>query len=172
MPNPQAAQPDNTALLTPQDLATLRQTLQLARTTREQGMHPFAAIVVNAQGQIIAQAGNQSLPPAGDPTRHAEIVVAGRAAQLLTLAQLKQCTLFSNAEPCAMCAGAIYWTGIGRVVYGISEAHLLTITGHHTENPTLALPCRQVFASGQRKITVIGPCLIAEAAAVHEGFWS
>lgn len=158
-------------ILTEQDAAFLRQTFTLATYTRQQGLHPFAAIVVNEQGEIVAQAGNNSLPPTGDPTRHAEIVAAGMAAQKLTLAQMKKCTLYTNAEPCAMCAGAIYWAGIGKVVYGISETRLLQITGDHPENPTMSLPCRHVFASGQRSIEVIGPCLEQEAAAVHDGFW-
>ena len=70
-----------------------------------------------------------------------------------------------------MCAAGIYWTGIGRVVYGLSEARLLELTGNHPENPTLSLPCREVFARGQRHIEVIGPALEEEAAAAHAGFW-
>lgn len=158
-------------ILSAQDAGFLRQSFALAAQTRHQGMHPFAAIVVDEHGEVVAQAGNNSLPPTGDPTRHAEIVAAGMAAKTLTLAQMKKCTLYTNAEPCAMCAGAIYWSGLGKVVYGISETRLLQITGDHPENPTMSLPCRQVFASGQRNIQVIGPCLQQEAAVVHDGFW-
>ena len=100
-----------------------------------------------------------------------ELVAAARAARLLTPAQLARCTLYSSAEPCAMCAGAIYWCGIGRVVYALSEHRLLTLTGDHPENPTFALPCREVFARGQRRIEVVGPCLEDDAAAAHAGFW-
>jgi tRNA(Arg) A34 adenosine deaminase TadA len=71
-----------------------------------------------------------------------------------------------------MCAGAIYWAGIGRVVFGLSERSLKTITGDHTENPTLDLPCRMVFAAGQRPTEVAGPLLEDEAAALHEDFWN
>ena len=81
-------------------------------------------------------------------------------------------TLYSSAEPCAMCAGAIYWCGIGRVVYALSEHALLGLTGDHPENPTFSLPCREVFARGQRPIEVVGPALEAEAAAAHAGFWT
>jgi tRNA(Arg) A34 adenosine deaminase TadA len=70
-----------------------------------------------------------------------------------------------------MCAGAIYWAGIGRVVYGLSEHRLKTIAGTHEENPTLDLPCRTVFAAGQRPVEVIGPLLEDEAAALHANFW-
>ena len=56
---------------------------------------------------------------------------------------LRSATLYSSAEPCAMCAGAIYWAGIGRLVYGLSEHGLRELTGNHPENPTLNLPCRE-----------------------------
>ena len=112
-----------------------------------------------------------SLPPEGDPTRHAELVAAGLAARRLSPEQLAAATLYTSAEPCAMCAGAIYWCGIGRVVYALSEHQLLGLTGDHPENPTFALPCREVFARGQRRIEVTGPCLEEEAAAAHAGFW-
>ena len=94
------------------------------------------------------------------------------AAKKLTAADLARCTLYTSTEPCAMCAGAIYWTGIGRVVYGLSERGLLDLTGSHAENPTLDLPCREVFSRGQRKITVVGPLLEDEATRVHDGFWT
>jgi tRNA(Arg) A34 adenosine deaminase TadA len=71
-----------------------------------------------------------------------------------------------------MCAGAIYWTGIGRVVYGLPEQDLLKYTGSHEQNPTLDIPCRDVFARGQRVIEVSGPLLKEEAGKVHEGFWT
>jgi tRNA(Arg) A34 adenosine deaminase TadA len=70
-----------------------------------------------------------------------------------------------------MCAGAIYWIGIGRVVFALAETGLLRYTGSHEENPTLDLPCREVFARGQRQIAVAGPFLEDEAGKVHEGFW-
>ena len=71
-----------------------------------------------------------------------------------------------------MCAGAIYWSGIGRVVYGQSERDLKIATGDHPENPTLDLPCRVVFAAGQRAIEVVGPLLEEEAAALQHAFWN
>jgi len=61
--------------------------------------------------------------------------------------------------------------GIGRLVYGLSEKRLKTITGNHPENPTLDLPCRTVFAAGQRQVEVVGPILEGEAAALHAGIW-
>ena len=70
-----------------------------------------------------------------------------------------------------MCAGAAYWAGIGRVVYGLGERELKALTGDHPENPTLDLSCRTVLAAGQRSIDVVGPLLADEAAALHDGVW-
>ncbi|MCX2896263.1 nucleoside deaminase [Pseudomonas mandelii] len=157
--------------ITELDLQLLRRSLELAEESKARGRHPFAALVADGAGTIIAAAGNNSMPPEGDPTQHAELVAAAQAAKLLSPAELAHCTLYTSAEPCCMCAGAIYWTGIGRVVYALSEHALLGLTGDHPENPTFSLPCREVFARGQRKIPTFGPMLETEAARAHEGFW-
>ncbi len=95
-----------TCNLTEQDAQHLRYCIALSRRVRDSGKHPFAAIVVDAAGNIVAEAGNDSLPPEGDPTRHAELVAAGLAARRLSPEQLAAATLYTSAEPCAMCAGA------------------------------------------------------------------
>ncbi|SPA50476.1 nucleoside deaminase [Cupriavidus taiwanensis] len=153
------------------DLELLRRSIALSDESRARGRHPFAALVADAAGNVIASAGNNSMPPEGDPTQHAELVAAAQAARVLPPEQLAGCTLYTSAEPCCMCAGAVYWTGIGRVVYALSEHKLLGLTGDHPENPTSSLPCREVFARGQRKVEVVGPVLEDEAAASHAGFW-
>jgi tRNA(Arg) A34 adenosine deaminase TadA len=159
-------------MLSAVDERFLRAAIELSARAHETGRHPFAALVVDEREVVIAQALNDSMPPTGDPTRHAELAAAAEAARSSSPEVLARATLYTSAEPCAMCAGAIYWCGIGRVVYGLSEARLLQLTGNHPENPTLALPCREVFARGQRTVAVIGPALEDEAAAVHAGFWS
>jgi len=157
---------------TASDLTLLRRAIALSAATRAAGKHPFAALVADANGQVIAEAGNNSLPPDGDPTQHAELRAAQLAARSLSPEELAKATLYTSAEPCAMCSGAIYWCGIGRVVYALSEHNLLLATGDHPENPTFSLPCREVFARGQRKIEVLGPMLEDEAAVVHQDFWT
>lgn len=157
-------------LPTEQDLALLRRTIALSEQSRARGRHPFAALVADEHGNVISEAGNNSMPPEGDPTQHAELVAAAKAARLRTPQQLARATLYTSAEPCCMCAGAVYWTGIGRVVYALSEHALLGLTGDHPENPTFSLPCREVFARGQRAVAVLGPLLEDEAAAPHRGF--
>jgi tRNA(Arg) A34 adenosine deaminase TadA len=154
-----------------QDLRNLRFAIAIASETKALGKHPFGALVVAADGEVLAEAGNGSGWPDGDATAHAELSAVRSASRRFPLERLAHATLYSSAEPCAMCAGAVYWSGISRVVYALSEERLLELTGNHPENPTLALPCREVFARGQRRIEVIGPALEEEAAAAHVGFW-
>lgn len=159
------------ASLSDEDLDHLRESIRVAEQSRAEGSHPFGSLVVDVRGRIVSSYGNNSLPPHGDPTQHAEMRAVAAAARLLGPDGMRGSTLFTSAEPCAMCAGAAYWTGIDRVVYALSERRLLSLTGAHEENPTLDLPCREVFARGQRTVQVVGPTLEDEAAAAHAGFW-
>ncbi len=148
----------------------LRRSFAVAKRAQSNGNHPFGAILVDAAGEVLLEAENGFLPDR-DMTGHAERLMATQASKTFAPGVLSACTLYTSAEPCAMCAGAIYWAGIGRVVYGLSERRLKTLTGSHAENPTLDLPCRIVFAAGQRPVEVIGPLLEDEAAALHAGVW-
>jgi tRNA(Arg) A34 adenosine deaminase TadA len=142
----------------------------VARRARARGNHPFGAILADPDGRVLIEVENGYLPER-DMTAHAERLLATQASKTLDAALLARCTIYVSAEPCAMCAGAIYWAGIGRVVFALSERRLRAITGNHPENPTLDLPCRTVFAAGQRPVEVIGPLMEDEAAALHAGAW-
>jgi tRNA(Arg) A34 adenosine deaminase TadA len=152
------------------DLAFLRRTFAVAARARQHGNHPFGALLVDGDGTVLIEMENGFLPER-DRTGHAERLLATQAGKACDAPTLARSTLYSSAEPCAMCAGAIYWAGIGRVVYGLSERRLKSITGDHGENPTLDLPCRAVFAAGQRTTEVVGPLIEDEAASLHEDFW-
>jgi tRNA(Arg) A34 adenosine deaminase TadA len=148
----------------------LRRSFDVAGRAVTHGNHPFGAILVDQDGNVLIEMENGYMP-AHDATAHAERLIATQACTTLSGDVLRHATLYSSAEPCAMCAGAIYWSGIGRLVYGLSERRLRMLTGNHPENPTLDLPCREVFKRGQRPTEVIGPMLEDEAAALHEGVW-
>ena len=148
----------------------LRRAFEVARRAQARGNHPFGALLVGPDGEVLIESENGYLPDR-DMTAHAERLLATAACRSYPQELLRQSTLYASAEPCAMCAGAAYWAGIGRVVYALSEARLKAITGNHPENPTLDLPCRTVFAAGQRPVEVIGPLIEDEAAALHAGAW-
>jgi len=148
----------------------LRRSFDVARRAIGHGNHPFGAVLVDRAGNVLIETENAYMP-SRDGTAHAERLLATQACTTLPQDVLRRTTIYCSAEPCAMCAGAIYWAGIGRVVYGLSEHRLRTLTGNHPENPTLDLPCRAVFGSGQQTTEVVGPLLEDEAAAVHAGVW-
>jgi tRNA(Arg) A34 adenosine deaminase TadA len=160
------------AALSPTELDEyfLRRSFEVARRAVTHGNHPFGAILVDQNRNVLIEAENGYMP-ARDGTAHAERLLATQACTTLSPEVLKGATLYSSAEPCAMCAGAMYWAGIGRLVYGLSEHRLRAITGNHPENPTLDLSCREVFKSGQRPTKVLGPLLEDEAEALHAGIW-
>ena len=154
------------------DQALLRRAFDVAKRSREAGDHPFGSVLADGEGTVLFEQANGYTSGGGDRTAHAEKLLASRAARAYDLAFLTRCTLYTSAEPCAMCAGAIYWAGIGRVVYGQSEKALKAQTGAHEENPTLDLPCDVVFAAGQRSTEVVGPLLEEEAAQLQADFWT
>ncbi|MEZ0053760.1 tRNA(Arg) A34 adenosine deaminase TadA [Mycobacterium sp. MAA66] len=153
------------------DLDLLRRTFTLAEQARQAGGAPYGALVADAAGNVVAEHGNTSSVDGGDPTDHAETVVDRAAWRALGDAGMKQATLYASTEPCAMCAGATYWTGIGRVVYGLSNRRLFEFTGDDPQRAGFALPCRDILLHGYREVVVIGPLLEDEAARAHEGYW-
>ena len=112
------------ASLRPYDEALLRLAFDVASRSRAAGDHPFGSVLADGEGRVLMEQGNGYTSEGGDRTAHAERLLASRAARAYDLKFLARCTLYTSAEPCAMCAGAIYWAGIGRVVYGQSEKAL------------------------------------------------
>ena len=147
----------------------LRHALALAARARENGNHPFGSIVVSADGRVVE--GLNTVVTETDPTGHAETNVVRLAAREFTVDELRASTLYASTEPCAMCAGAIHWSGIPRVVYALGEDDLRAMVPAQGGEPTLTLPCRQVFAAGGGRVDVAGPALHDDAVAVHAGFW-
>jgi len=146
----------------------LRAANAIAQRALAAGHHPFGALLVGPDHEtVLLEQGNV------DSVNHAEAVLARTAAAQWSPDELWHCTLYTTVEPCCMCAGTQYWANIGRVVYGMEEKRLLELTGNHAENPTMDLPCREVFAHGQKRIRVIGPVaeVEAEIAALHSAFW-
>lgn len=150
-----------------QMIAHLRAANDVAKEAARHGHHPFGAVLVGPEGQVLMRQGNL------DTVRHAETELARRAAAAYSPDYLRGCTLVTTFEPCAMCAGTIYWANIGGVVFGAEETTLLALTGDAAENPTMSLSCRKVLSSGQKEIAVEGPFpeLSEELVAPHRDFW-
>lgn len=152
------------------DLGHLRTAIGVAQQAREHENHPFGAILVDENNQVILKAENTVIT-GSDCTGHAETNLMRLATQHFSLEKLALCTLYTSTEPCAMCAGAIHWGNVRRVVYALGATELYDLVGPSPDH--LMIPCREVFARSQRHVEVEGPALELgkEARAVHQGFW-
>ena len=161
---PQEAQLDE------RDGSYLRQAIALADKARMRGNRPFGALIVAADGRVLAEAWNAT-GENGDCTAHAETSAVRLASPVHSREDLAGATLYSSAEPCVMCAGAIYWANIGRVVYGIDAVRLRVFRGERLDQRDAELFCRDVFNSSPHPIDCIGPALIEESSTSHQGAW-
>jgi tRNA(Arg) A34 adenosine deaminase TadA len=156
--------------MTNTDRQHLRTAIAIARRSREHGNYPFGAVLADENGRVVLEAEN-TVVTGPDCTGHAETNLMRLASHQLSPEALARCTLYASSEPCPMCAGAIYWGGVGRVVYALDKAGLDDVIGPGGNR--LLLTCRDVFGQGVRPIEVIGPALELEdeALQVHLGFW-
>lgn len=144
----------------------------------EQGCMPFGAVLADATGTILVEAHNGSAVAkkrggSGDVTRHAEMELVRKLSVSVDADVRKTCTLYASTEPCVMCAGAIYWSGVGRVVYGCSSEELEELSGPGGFD----IPVKKLYQMGRpgmRNIDIEGPLLSAEAMQVHanSGVWA
>lgn len=151
----------------------LRRCIDLAESAVKKGNMPFGAVLVDDEGQILLEQENIEISES-NCTGHAETQLMVEASKRYDKEFLWGCSLYTTVEPCAMCAGSIYWGNVGRVVFGLSEKDLLDITGNDELNPTFDLPCREVFARGQKEIEVIGPIagMKDEISQIYKKFFS
>jgi tRNA(Arg) A34 adenosine deaminase TadA len=142
----------------------IRQAIALAQQAREHGNHPFGALLV--VDDRVALTAENTVNSEKNPTCHAETNLVQKAIRELKPSRISTATLYTSCEPCPMCAGAIYWAGIRKVVYALANEELAKIAGD-----VLGVPCREIFARASEKVEVAGPFLREEARKVHEGFW-
>ncbi|MFO8100086.1 MAG: nucleoside deaminase [Salinibacter sp.] len=143
----------------------VRAAIDEALSARAEGNPPFGAVLVGPNGTVLGRAGNTE-GRTGDCTGHAETNLVRHASQEYELERLRQATLYASTEPCAMCAGALFWARIGRVVFGLRAKRLYDMKGDAGRQ--LALSCEEVLARGNHEAEVIGPVLEDEAAAVFD----
>lgn len=151
------------------DIKFLRRAIEAAQKSRQKGNHPFGALLVDEHGEVLLEAEN-TVTTENDRTGHAETNLIRQASKKYVSDFLSTCTLYTSTEPCPMCAGAIFWGNVRRVVYGLSQERLYEIIRPDSDD-VLLLPCREIFNKGKKPVEIIGPLLEDEAQRVHEGFW-
>lgn len=146
------------------DLSHLREAIAASRSARERGNAPYAAVLVDADGNRLAIAENTQIV-GQDCTGHAETNLVRSIGATIDRSVLKFSTLYANGEPCAMCAGAIHNAGIGRLVFALSQARMCAAS-----TDGIAIGAGELLARAQPKEVIVeGPVLEDEAAQVLLG---
>ena len=150
----------------------LKRTIEIADQAKQKGNHPFGALLADGEGRILLEQENDQIS-GKDCTAHAETALIRKASGIYSREELEKFTLYSCCEPCCMCTGAMYWSGLGRMVYACRESQLKECTGDDPRNPTLDLPCRAVIACGQRDMKILGPFPELEPMylQLHKDYW-
>lgn len=146
--------------------ALLRHTFKLAEEAKTAGNFPYACILVDRSGRIILEAQNQ-IHTGKNNLNHAEMVLLYEANSKYTFEELNSFSVYASAEPCPMCAAAVYWSGVGRLVFGMSSNRKNKYS-EDSGNIFMNMSCRDVIASGNRRMEIIGPLLEDEASKLHE----
>ena len=144
----------------------MREVFAIARRARAHGNRPFGAMLVAGNGAVLSAAENTQITDE-QVLAHAEMNLLQRAVRDFAPDVLEASTLYTSAEPCAMCAGAIFWSGVSRLVFGLSGDRLHQMSGFSPE--MLVASARDVLARAGRQVEVIGPVFEREAEAIfHE----
>jgi len=152
------------------DSLYLRQAIALSANTGQRGNRPFGAVIVSPAGELLG-AGMNDTASSGDCTAHAEVNALREASPRHGRDVLARATMYASGEPCVMCAGAIFWSGIRRVVFGIDAVALRAFRATQAQAGDVAMSCRDVFAAAPHAIETLGPALADEAAVPHHHFW-
>lgn len=154
------------------DARLLRRAIELSSVATAHGNRPFGAVIGSASGELLAEGANSN-SQTGDCTAHAEVMALHDAATKgLSREVLAQATMYASGEPCVMCAGAIFWSGIGRVVFGIDAEGMRAFRKLDQGAGDLEWSCQEIYARSPRPIEVHGPVLRDEAAVPHTAYWA
>ena len=152
------------------DDALLERSFALARQAREDGDHPFGALLA-VDGVVVAEARNR-VTTARDLTAHAESELVRELERTGRLGELARGVVYASCEPCPLCVGAMFWGGVRHLVYGLSAARLTAISTAPGDTAYgFTITARELAAATTAPMLVEGPCREDDAAAVHEGFW-
>lgn len=149
----------------------LRRAYVIATQARARGDRPFGALVV-ADDEILVEGGSKQGASGGGALAHSEMVALNLLLHTgIARERLARATIYSSGEPCAMCAAAIFYSGIGRVVYGLPAEAIAAARNAQPHTAGLGLSCRQVLEAAASPVEVVGPLLAAEGAVPHQGYW-
>ena len=153
-------------MTTGDDAKWIRRAFELARQAAARGDAAFGAVLVSADGRVLGE-GENTATSAKDPTGHAELNLVRGLFARVDPAALAAATMYASGEPCPMCAAAIAWSGIGRVVYSVPSPRLSELL-RDRPGPSFSLRAQDVLASASSPVRIEGELLAEEGERVFE----
>ena len=148
------------------DVEPMRLAIAASADALARGNTPFGATLVAPDGEVMHIAGNNQVT-SGDFSGHAEMALLREASMRFGREALRGCTVYASGEPCAMCAGAIFWAGVVRLVYAASTDDIRDALG---SDPALVTRCETVLGAATPKVEVRGGVLRDPAFAILKQF--
>jgi tRNA(Arg) A34 adenosine deaminase TadA len=149
----------------------IRRAIALSEAAILEGGRPFGAVIINGTGDIVAEAHAMASVDPRDWTAHSEMQALRKASVILTWDQLSRATIYASGEPCPMCAAAIYWCNIRRLVYCVSEPAMRALRAPYERAAGIAIRCEEIFDRCDRRVEIVGPLIEDEGLSVHRRFW-
>ncbi len=145
----------------------IRLAIKVAKESSQNGNFPYGCVLVDKSGKVIMK-GENTINTDNDCLAHAEVNLIREACKVYEFSYLNECTIYTSDEPCPMCTSAIYWSGIGKLAYGLSKSEYFKIVGRDNKNWVFEMPTRELLEKGGRKVEVVGPLLEKEVAILHK----
>lgn len=147
------------------DLHFLRKAIEVAKESKQKGNLPYGCVLVSKDGTVLIN-GENTINTDHDCLAHAEINLIREASKIYDYEFLNSCSIYTSDEPCPMCASAIFWSGIGKLTYGLSKGEYYNIVGRENSNWVFEMSAREVLKNGGRKVEVVGPLLEDEVSVL------
>lgn len=141
--------------------------IDMAKISQQKGNLPYGCILVSQDGTVLLK-GENTINTDHDCLAHAEINLIREACKIYDHEFLKTCTIYTSDEPCPMCSSAIYWSGLGKLTYGLSKGEYYNTVGRDNPDWVFEMSAREVLNSGKRKVEVTGPFLESEVIKLHK----
>jgi len=149
-----------------QDKKLLRAALEVASRSLEKGNLPFGCILANAEGRILEE-GENTVITDQDSIAHCEINLIHKLAGKYEHGTLEKCTVYASTEPCPMCTAAIFWSGVGKIVFALGKEAYHSIAGTANSAFLFDISAEKLLSYGKRPVQVSGPLLEDEASQMY-----
>ena len=146
------------------DAQFMKQALEIAKNAAQKGNEPFGALLV--KDNKIVMTGENQIHTESDPTYHAELGIIRDFCSSQKITDLTDYTLYTSCEPCCMCAGAMVWSSLGRMVYSLGHDELAGIAGFN-----IMIGSEEIFAKSPNRPKVAKGVLKEEAVPVYVNYF-